>query len=730
MKTLTITLEHCYGIKKLEAQFDFKQKQKVYSVYAPNGAMKSSFAKTFKDISEGVLSSDRIFTKRSTIRSITDESGKDLESDSVFVVSPYDEFFGHTEKTSTLLVNEALRKEYEQLHEKVETAEHEFLVAMREEAGMSKRKPLPDVKKEISLAFTSSSESFYRALTRVQPELQDEVKTPWQGVKYDIIFNDKVLKILSKKDIRDILADYVTKYNELIAASTYFKQGVFNYYNASSIAKQLASHGFFKARHTVRLNADEPLEIASMDQLEELIQKEKNQITNDETLKKKFAALEQQLVGNAECREFRDYLDTRQDLVPMLQNIDALREEIWKSYFIHRMDCYERLMGEHKKAQKRRREIEAEAEKQRTQWEEVIEIFNERFFVPFRLVAKNRIQVMLGDDKMLSLGFIFQDGHEHADVERDSLMQVLSTGEKKALYVLNIIFEMEARKKAAKPTLFVFDDIADSFDYKNKYAIIQYLHDISLEAPFCQIILTHNFDFYRTLESRGVVAYPNCLMAVKKEGKISLQRAAGIKNVFVKDWKHAFCSHHLKRIASIPFMRNLIEYVSGEQHPDFSRLTSLLHWKADSQSITQKHLDDVYEALFGQCPSKHDHPDQPVVDAISDAADQCLAAEESINFENKIVLAMATRLSAERFMVEKIADEPFLSSIAANQTQKLLERFKRNFAQEMTTIRTLSQVALMTPENIHLNSFMYEPIIDMSDDHLKRLYQHVCNLPG
>ena len=91
---------------------------------------------------------------------------------------------------------------------------------------------------------------------------------------------------------------------------------------------------------------------------------------------------------------------------------------------------------------------------------------------------------------------------------------------------------------------------------------------------------------------------------------------------------------------------------------------------------------------------------------------------------------MATRLSAERFMVEKIADEPFLSSIAANQTQKLLERFKRNFAQEMTTIRTLSQVALMTPENIHLNSFMYEPIIDMSDDHLKRLYQHVCNLPG
>ena len=76
---------------------------------------------------------------------------------------------------------------------------------------------------------------------------------------------------------------------------------------------------------------------------------------------------------------------------------------------------------------------------------------------------------------MLSLGFTFEDGPDTAPVEKDALMQVLSTGERKALYILNIIFEVEARKKANQETLFVFDDIADSFDYKNKYAIIQYL---------------------------------------------------------------------------------------------------------------------------------------------------------------------------------------------------------------------------------------------------------------
>ena len=36
----------------------------------------------------------------------------------------------------------------------------------------------------------------------------------------------------------------------------------------------------------------------------------------------------------------------------------------------------------------------------------------------------------------------------------------------------------------------------------------------------------------------------------------------------------------------------------------------------------------------------------------------------------------------------------------------------------------------MTPESIHLNSFMYEPIIDMSNWALKRLFVEVLKLNG
>ena len=37
----------------------------------------------------------------------------------------------------------------------------------------------------------------------------------------------------------------------------------------------------------------------------------------------------------------------------------------------------------------------------------------------------------------------------------------------------------------------------------------------------------------------------------------------------------------------------------------------------------------------------------------------------------------------------------------------------------------LEQVAMLTPENIHLNSFMFEPILDMSLKQLYNLYNEV-----
>lgn len=717
MKTLTIQLENCYGIKKLDATLDFSNTNAI-AIYAPNGSMKTSLAQTFQDIAVGTASKDRIFPSRVSTRVVQDESGADLSKDSVLVVRPYEETMPHSAKTSTLLVNPALRKEYETIHKEIDAAKDAFLEAMKEQSG-SKR----DLEKEISHAFTATDDKFYIALNRIKDEVASRPDAPLKDVPYDLIFDDKVQGFLDTKDFKTAIDAYIKKYNELLAASTYFKKGVFNYYNAAQIAKQLADNGFFAASHSVNLNAGEKKEITTHKELEDLIASEKAAISNDKDLRKQFSDIEKLIQKNATVREFEAYLLDHEELLTKFANLADFKQEVWKAYIDTHFDLYTTLREKYQAADARRKEIQAQADKERTQWEEVIDIFNSRFVVPFQLQAANKVDVILGQQEMLSLGFIFSDGADHAPVDRSALLQALSTGEKKALYVLNILFEIEVRKKAEQDTLIVVDDIADSFDYKNKYAIIQYLMDISESPHFQQIILTHNFDFYRTVESR-FVGYKNCLMASKTGTGVALEKAAGIKNVFINDWKSAFYSDAKKKIASISFIRNLIEYTRGEADPDFVKLTSLLHWKADSQQISVSELDGIYNGLFSATGSSPDGQ-RPVVELIADEAEKCLTAPDGINFANKVVLAIATRLAGEQFMVKKISDPAFVARIGSNQTVQLLNQFHKLFPAEQASLSVLQRVVLMTPENIHLNSFMYEPILDMSDNHLRTLYKEV-----
>jgi hypothetical protein len=561
----------------------------------------------------------------------------------------------------------------------------------------------------------------------VRQEVIDQADAPYVEIKFDRVFDDKILAFLATKDFKAALRDYIEKYDQLISASQYFRKGTFNYYNAAAVAKSLAVNGFFEARHTVTLSGGEKVEIRNEKELEALILKEKEAITSDADLRKRFSEIEKQLEKNVDLRNFHAYMLENDALLPKLANIEQFKEELLKSYFKTKSELYLDLVDRYLKTEKRKKEIEEAAGKQRTQWERVIEIFNERFFVPFTLVAKNKIAVMLKENTPLSLSFSFKDGPDEAVLERDALLTALSTGEKKALYVLNIIFAVEARMKSQQDTIFVVDDIADSFDYKNKYAIIEYLRDISDVEHFSQIILTHNFDFFRTISSR-FVDRSNCFMAFKTEDGLLLDKAEGVTNIFVKDWKKEFFSDPKKKMASIPFIRNMIEYTRGSADPEYIKLSSLLHWKEpESAELTIGDLDRAFQSVFGGSDTSADAA-KTVAEVMMATISDCLSASQGFNFENKIVLSMAIRLVAEQYMIRRIDDPEFVASIKHSQTGKLFGKFKEKFRAEESAIRVLQKVILMTPESIHLNSFMYEPILDMSDEHLRRLYTEMSKL--
>ena len=368
------------------------------------------------------------------------------------------------------------------------------------------------------------------------------------------------------------------------------------------------------------------------------------------------------------------------------------------------------------------KKIVEEATKQKTAWDEVVEIFNERFDVPFIVAIDNQQDVILKQNTP-TIKFKYSESGTYVDVDKSTLLKVLSNGEKRALYILNLIFEIEALKKLNNDVVVVVDDIADSFDYRNKYAIIEYLNDILKSGIFKMIILTHNFDFYRTVVNRLGISRKNSFMVYKNNIEIKLIQGGYLKDIF-SVWKNKVNNNDRIMIASIPFVRNLSEYLEEENSPNYMKLTSLLHKKDDTESVTVSELEDIYNAVW-KVPKNLNGKDRKIIDILfSEAEKIVLDSTEKINLENKIVLSIAIRLLAEEFMISRISDKDKIQEIIKNQTYELIKLYKDEY-RNIDEIKVLEQVNLMTPENIHMNSFMYEPILDLSDIYLKKLYEKV-----
>ncbi len=726
MKKVKVHFEHCYGIKRLSTEFDFEKNGNVVAIYAPNGVMKTSFANAFRDLTTGATSSDRIWPAKNTMRTIEDETGTELSPDAVFVVEPYNQGF-KCEKLSTLLVNDELRKRFDAIHTSIDVKAEDLASELKPKVGMKN-----GLREEFADAITHDRKEFYLALGRIKEEVMEGKDSALADVIYSQIFNPKVADLLANADFREKIRSYIEKYDELINKSTFFRKGVFTHNNAADIAKSLNTNGFFKAEHSVFLRINgEKKEVSSLKDLEGAIQAEKDIILTDEGLRKAFEALDKQLIKNPDLRTFRQCLEENPLILPELANPDRLKGKLWVAYLIRSKDRFNDLLDAYNLGKAELAVIVAEAKKDRTRWADVIAIFNDRFSVPFVVRMENQEDVILRSDAPAVVFDFLEDPADanspSAVVEESSLMQVLSNGEKRALYILNIIFEVEARRAAKQPTLFVIDDIADSFDYKNKYAIIEYLNEVSQHPGFFEIILTHNFDFYRTVCGRLQLKQGNRMFASKSENEISLQSEFHGNSPFIH-WKKNLTNNRML-LAAVPFLRNLAEY-SGDR-PSFLTLTSLLHMKTDTAGITVGELEILIKKILqDQANLLLSSPAQSVKDLINHVAAEIIAeAAETHALEDKIVLSIAIRLKAEEVMIAKINDHAFWTGIKRNQTTELIRRFKKDFPNERDAIYLFDQVNLMTPENIHLNSFMYEPILDMSAQHLKKLYTKLCAIP-
>ena len=734
-------MENCYGIQKIQQDIDFS-KNNVAVIYAPNGTMKSSFAKTFEAIRDGKTVEEKVYGCKIKY-SITDETSTAISPESIMVINPFDE--NAYENQGTLMANETLRRQYIQIYKSIDQSREAMFGKIKASLKYSSRSSF-DAESSMLNDWGYTKKDLFLCLKEIEnklnnSELQCSLKE--EELDYNTLFNSKVYSMVTSGKTSELIEEYEKKYSELLEKSLYMQKGVIDHNNYANISDSLGNNGFFGAKNEIRLVAKDgstSVTLRTQGELNELIKKEKEQVLNTKELKDLFEKINKAISKNKDTQAFNAYLQQHPDVVAEYRDIDKFKKKVWVKVFdIYQAELHD-LLEYYDKAQNDLKQLRDKAKSETTDWNRALDLFKKRFFVPFSIEPANQEDVILNLD-LPSFKYIFEDNRGSKEVSKEDLLDVLSTGEKRAYYILNLIFQILVAQKDGREKLVILDDISESFDYKNKHAIIEYISDIAEytssqgEKVFKVILLTHNFDFYRTVASR-ITKRGNSYIAYTDGGKINFEKGQYTRNLFGY-YKDEIAKGNKDNIvvASIPFVRNLIEYTEGDSNPEYLKLTSLLHYKPDTTTIELGEIEKIYNQYW--CKSSNvnfakNRETDHIYDIIIKEADAIVPVEK-LEIESKLILSMAIRLKSDEYMIQKISSKvtngtAIINDIyqKRNQSAWLYKEYKKNINDNAMEI--LEQVAMLTPENIHLNSFMFEPILDMSLLHLYDLYQEVKNL--
>lgn len=682
MQKLKLDLQNCYGIKQMNETIDYSNNN-VAIIYAPNGTMKSSLAKTFEAIRDDRQVEEKIYGLKS-LYSISDEDNVALSKEKIIVINPFDE--NAYEGQGLLMANEPLRIAYLNIHATIESKKESLYSKIKETLGYSNRNNF-DVKNTMLNDWGFTVRKEYDCLNTIKDLLHDPImkcSLHEDDIDYASLFNDKVYLMMKNGETGELLEEYEKKYRELVDKSLYMQQGIIDHNNYGNISIALNANGFFAANNEVVLKAKDgstSKTLKGQKELDDLINKEKEQVLNSKEIIDLFEKINKAISKNKDTQAFNAFLQTHQDIIVEYKDIDLFKKKVWVKAFLYYEHLLDELINDYNKAQEDLKKLRDDAREQVTDWKKALDLFKERFFVPFSIEPSNQEDVILNME-LPSFKYIFSDSRGKKEVTKDDLLNVLSTGERRAYYILNMIFQILVAKKQGKECFVVLDDISESFDYKNKYAIIEYISDISEytdandEKLFKILLLTHNFDFYRTVSSR-ITKPGNSFIAFADSDKIKLEKGQYTKNIFMY-YKKSLVNKYSDNImvASIPFVRNLIEYTEGDDNEDYLTLTSVLHYKENTRKITLKQIQDIFNKYwFKKEPTTFavDRESESVYDILIQESEK-ITDIEKLEIENKLILSMAIRLIGEEYMQNKIISDvangkDILKGIFSNKNQ-------------------------------------------------------------
>lgn len=742
------TMENVYGINKLN-----NLEGDNVLLYAPNGVMKSSLALAISNIVEKKEVKDRIFEGNVTKyeleilgEKIDDNNSKKIKNVLVF---QYDDSDNNKlfDTMATLPISEALKKRYQSetnLLGEIRNLKDQLckLLLKSDKYNSSQEKKVFGLFNHVL-----GVENWIKIISKLNEIIPEQENFYYKDLNA-LEFTEKgVMDVVKDSKFSETIRRYIQalqnhrdKFRLSIGLDYITMRSIIDFLNSKSFFYDESSGEYSENKLLIPYVSPNPL---SLKELQEIIAKDEAEIKG--LLKKEYDELEgyiNQIEGKDGPRTLSKLIKRHISNIPKLNNLEKLMSEVLGSNLVPLKHQIEKVAKEIRVSEKRIKKYVEEMKNQSEEWEKILKYFVDRFHVPFEVKLDNLKEHIFEDE---GRRFIFEykfDGEVREYNEIKSVNGMLSTGERKALAILKLLFEIEDLPKDKK-SLVILDDIVDSFDYKNKYAFVTFLNEILSKNKNINFwILTHNFDFYTTLISR--FDYLPKPQKFEKKFAIKLKDEVRVENFYgeeissdlgitiIKAWKNKIeqgvnVKYYL--ISLIPFLRNLVSLKEGRS-PNFDKLTKLLHCRSATGSFVFNDFFKLYEDYLNVKP-KEEYGYNNILDTLLEVASEIDERHDyKPNLEYKIPLAIACRVIAEKRLKELLKGDAKEKDKLPHLFAKYFKDSKEFTPEELLLRRTINEIMICAPELIHVNSFMYEPLVDISVMELRRLYKEINDGAG
>lgn len=691
-------LENAYGINKLRVSINNNKKLNQNLIYSKNGTFKTSFSRTLYKLNNGEDTEikDRISNIPANIDikildngdEINDLKGKFL----VFSREIYERknFSNYGNELERLTIN---NKEKDYIEELINDNSLEVRLSLE-----SQLKQVGIKYDDVIGLFEDENKGYLDWLIDFLRYIEECPERDVSDVNFKKIFQ-KPYNIIDDENFQTKVSDYLEVVENKLKVELFDDD--FDHNNCLDFLKSVEKNSFLskEKRRAISINGND---YYSLEELQHLFNDAIKKVSeNPEVISKSQELLK--TMGTSQVAN--DLRKSLRDNPSIIKQLSYGRKEIIRSYLKNTNINYLYYIEILEKTKKEVEKILKDAQSKKSLFETAIDIYQKRFKPVFSITLENKAESMLGLE-VPSIVF-HHNRNEKVVISEGELYDILSSGEKTTLNILKFIVEYEVAK-ANKPFI-VLDDIVETFDYANRYAFIEYINDL-IKDDVPVIVLTHNFEFYRTLSSRLKIV--NCVAISDDKGVVEIQKNG---NILRKIETIKQINNDNELVFAIPFCREA--RIILNENTDL--LTNCLHYKEETSKIKIGDIIDCLDLNLNFIVDKN----QLYIDYLLSVSDR-IRNFDTFDLVKKTVLSVACRV----FLEKKIVNNNFslIEDVTENQTNYLLNTFRNSLSDD--TIDLLEQVQLSTPEFIHANAFMYEPLVDIEGKYLSEIYEKIKNL--